>query len=172
MVARLLLSLLAALTVLLSPGSARADVNVTFYAHEFGENFPHAFVALKGSLDDGSQVDTNVGFTARTISPAILWGPVDGVIQTQPPGYVRNSVPLFTVRLDDSGYARLMARVERWRARGKKGYSLNRANCVHFVMELAAVAGLKVNPASKFFKKPRSFLQEVRALNPGLGIAS
>ena len=36
-------------------------------------------------------------------------------------------------------------------------------------MELAEVVGLKVDRKSKFFKKPKSFLLEVKGLNPGLG---
>ena len=36
-------------------------------------------------------------------------------------------------------------------------------------MELAEVVGLKVNRKSKLFKKPKSFLIEVKGLNPQLG---
>jgi hypothetical protein len=36
-------------------------------------------------------------------------------------------------------------------------------------MELAEVVGLRVNRKSKYFKKPKTFLIEVRELNPALG---
>ena len=47
---------------------------------------------------------------------------------------------------------------------GGKSYNLNKRNCVHFVMEAAALLGLSVNRNSKFFKKPKSFLFEVMRL--------
>jgi hypothetical protein len=49
-----------------------------------------------------------------------------------------------------------------------KSYSLNKRNCVHFVMEAAALLGLSVNRNSKFFKKPKSFVLEMMKLNPTL----
>ncbi|PKP98771.1 MAG: hypothetical protein CVT74_09950 [Alphaproteobacteria bacterium HGW-Alphaproteobacteria-13] len=148
---------------------ARAEVQVGFYSHDFGDRFPHAFIVLEGRIDTtGELVDTNYGFTATTVSPAILLGSVKGHVQTSKPDYVGKSDRQFTVRVDDATYARLMAKVAEWRDRKQPSYSLNRRNCVHFVMELAEVAGLRVNRDSKYFKKPKSFLREVKELNPGL----
>jgi hypothetical protein len=148
---------------------ARAEVLVAFYSHDFGDRFPHAFIVLEGRIDaTGERVDTNYGFTATSVTPAILMGSVKGHVQTSKPDYIGKSDRQFTLRVDDATYARLMAKVAEWRDRKQPSYSLNRRNCVHFVMELAEVAGLRVNRDSKFFKKPKSFLREVKELNPGL----
>ncbi|WP_033075091.1 hypothetical protein [Sphingopyxis sp. MWB1] len=158
-----------ALMFLALAAPARADVTVSFYSHEFGENFPHAFIVVKGRLaKDGRSIDTNYGFTATTVSPAILFGSVKGEVQTQKPAYIAKSDRQFSVTIEDAAYARLIAKVREWEARAQPSYNLGKSNCVHFVMELAEVAGLKVNRKSKFFKKPKSFLLEVKRLNPGL----
>lgn len=149
---------------------ARAEVVVSFYSHDFGDRFPHAFIVLKGRLDaTGEVIEANYGFTATSVSPAILLGSVKGEVQTSKPDYIAKSDRQFDVTVDDATYARLMAKVAEWRDREQPSYSLNKRNCVHFVMELAEVVGLKVNRKSKLFKKPKSFLIEVRGLNPGLG---
>jgi len=149
---------------------AEAAVTVGFYSHDFGDRFPHAFITVKGSLDgSGQAVDNNFGFTAKNVSPAILLGSVKGYVQTSKADYIAKSDRQFSVTVDDATYARLIAKVREWQDRKQPSYSLNKANCVHFVMELAEVVGLKVDRKSKFFKKPKSFLLEVKALNPGLG---
>lgn len=149
---------------------ARAEVVVSFYSHDFGDRFPHAFIVLKGRLDaTGEVIDANYGFTATSVSPAILLGSVKGEVQTSKPDYIAKSDRQFDVTVDDATYVRLMAKVAEWRDRKQPSYSLNKRNCVHFVMELAEVVGLTVNRKSKLFKKPKSFLIEVRGLNPDLG---
>ena len=164
----ILLSLLLLCAGLAAP--ARAKVVVSFYSHDFGDRFPHAFIVLKGQVDaTGEQVDANYGFTATSVSPAILFGSVKGEVQTSKPDYIAKSDGQFDVTVDDATYARLLAKVAEWRDREQPSYNLNKRNCVHFVMELAEVVGLKVNRKSKLFKKPKSFLIEVKGLNPGLG---
>ncbi len=145
-----------------------ADVNVTFYSHEFGENFPHAFFVVKGKLGNGEIVDTNYGFTAVNVSPGILWGSVKGKIETSKPKYVASSNSHFTVTVPDSKYRQLMALVEKWRNKPQKSYSLNKRNCVHFAGEAIQLLGYKINAKTKNWKKPTSFMREVLALNPGL----
>ena len=163
----ILLSLLLLCAGLTAP--ARAEVVVSFYSHDFGDRFPHAFIVMKGKLDaTGEEVDTNYGFTATSVSPAILFGSVKGEVQTSKSDYVAKSDRQFDVTVDDATYARLLAKVAEWRDREQPSYSLNKYNCVHFVMELAEVAGLKVDRKSKLFKKPKSFLMEMRGLNPEL----
>ncbi|ALC13023.1 hypothetical protein [Sphingopyxis sp. 113P3] len=148
---------------------AHAAVVVSFYSHDFGDRFPHAFVTLKGRVDaTGELVDTNYGFTAQSVSPAILLGSVKGYVQTSKPDYVAKSDKQFSLTLDDATYARLTAKIREWQERKQPSYNLGKHNCVHFVMELAEVVGLKVNRKSKFFKKPKSFLREVKELNPQL----
>jgi hypothetical protein len=164
----ILLSLLLLCAGLTTP--ARAEVVVSFYSHDFGDRFPHAFIVLKGKIDaTGEVVDVNYGFTASSVSPAILLGAVKGEVQTSKPDYIAKSDRQFDVTVDDTTYARLMAKIAEWRDRGQPSYSLNKRNCVHFVMEMAEVVGLTVNRKSKLFKKPKSFLIEVKGLNPGLG---
>ena len=163
----ILLSLLLLCAGLTAP--ARAEVVVSFYSHDFGDRFPHAFIVVKGKLDaTGEDIDTNYGFTATSVSPAILFGSVKGEVQTSKPDYIAKSDRQFDVTVDDATYARLLAKVAEWRDREQPSYSLNKRNCVHFVMELAETVGLKVDRKSKLFKKPKSFLMEMRGLNPEL----
>lgn len=161
------------LAVLLTQFSsaARAEVIATFYSHDFGDYFPHAFVKLKGTVDStGQVVDTNYGFTAVNTTPAILMGPVKGMVETKDAKYIANSNPHFSIRLSDAEYHKFMAFVEKWRSLPGKSYSLSKRNCVHFAMEAAALLGLSVNKQSKFFKKPKSFILEVMKLNNGLSL--
>lgn len=149
---------------------ARAEVVVSFYSHDFGDRFPHAFIVMKGKVDaTGEVVDSNYGFTAVSVSPAILLGSVKGKVESSKADYIAKSDRQFDVTVDDATYARVLAKVAEWRDREQPSYSLNKRNCVHFVMELAEVVGLKVDRKSKLFKKPKSFLIEVKGLNPQLG---
>lgn len=163
------LTLFVAAIIGLCSTSASAEVTATFYSHDFGDHFPHALFKLKGTVDStGEVVDTNYGFTAVNTTPAILWGPVKGMIESKEAKYIADSNAHFTLKLTDAKYAQLMALVEEWRTLPGKSYRLNDRNCVHFAMEAAALLGLKVDRKSKFFKKPKSFLLEVMKLNPGL----
>ena len=149
--------------------SARAEVVATFYSHDFGDHFPHAFVKLTGKVDStGEAVDTNYGFTATSVSPAILMGSVKGMVETKDAKYIAASNPHFSVKLSDADYARFMAFVDKWRSLPGKSYNLGKRNCVHFAMEAAALLGLSVNRQSRYFKKPKTFLFEVMGLNKGL----
>ena len=163
--------LMTAMLLLLSP-AAKAEVVATFYSHDLDDHFPHALIVVKGTVDSsGEVVDTNYGFTAVNVSPAILWGSVKGKIETQPVKYVDHSDPHFSIRLTEEQYGQLLALIEEWRNLPGKSYNLNKRNCVHFVMEAAALLGLEVNRESKLMKKPKSFLLEVMKLNPELGLA-
>ncbi|QJB70835.1 hypothetical protein [Parasphingorhabdus halotolerans] len=150
------------------PDTARADVTVTFYSHEFGESFPHAFYTVKGKLDNGQIVDDAHGFTAINVSPAILWGSVKGIVKAPPANYIAKSDSQFSISISDAAYRKLMAKVAKWKAIPQKSYNLNKRNCVHFVEDAMALLGLKTNPKTKYRKKPTSFMKEIVALNPGL----
>ena len=166
---RILIQLMLFTTLIFAPHAVQAEVTATFYSHDFGSYFPHAFVKLKGTVDStGQVVDTNYGFTAVSTSPAILMGSVKGMIESKDAKYVANSNAHFTIRLTDADYGRLMALVDKWRNLPGKSYSLNSRNCVHFAMEAAALLGVSVNRKSKFFKKPHSFMLELMKLNPSL----
>lgn len=157
------------LLALLAASPAGAAVAVHFYSKDLASTYPHAFVALDGTLEpSGQRVKANFGFTAKTVTPSVLQGAVAGYVQRLQPAYIAQSERHFTVMVDAAGYARIMRRIAAWQARAQPSYQLDRRNCVHFVMELAAAAGLKINRHSQYFKQPRSFLQELRALNAGV----
>ena len=164
---------LIALLLLLLPAPAAAAVEIAFYSRELGgNNFPHAFVSLVGTVDDtGEQVDTSYGFTAKRSSPAILFGSVPGEIVVEGPRQIGRSDRQFALTLSDTQYRSVIAIVEEWRSRAQPSYNLNRRNCVHFVAELARAVGLRVENADGLMKRPRSFLQHVRSLNPQLATA-
>ena len=153
------------------PAGALAAVEIAFYSRELGgNNFPHAFVVLRGTVDaTGERVDTSLGFTAHSVTPAILFGPVRGEVQVEGERQIARSDRQFALILSDERYHAVMAVIERWRNRPQPSYSLNRANCVHFVSEVAVAAGLRVDNQRRLMKRPRSFLQQVRSLNPQLG---
>ncbi len=146
---------------------AGAAVEIGFYSRELGaNNFPHAFVTLKGRLDsDGTVIDQSWGFTAKAVTPAILMGSVGGKVIAEHPSYVAKSDRQFALILSDAQYRTVMEKVEEWRARKQPSYNLNRANCVHFVGEMAQAAGLTVEFRKELMKKPRSFLIFVRESN-------
>jgi hypothetical protein len=162
---RLLFGFMAFLAAML-PGAARADIVVSFYSHELGSSFPHAFVTVKGATDDGRAVDTNFGFTAKSVTPAVLMGSVAGEIELLKPKYVDSSDRQFAVKVSDAQYRALLGVVEKWRALPGKSYNLDKRNCIHFVGDVAAALGLKVEFPKKLIKKPRSFLLSLIALNP------
>jgi hypothetical protein len=153
----------------LLPALAAAQITVSFYSHELGTSFPHAFFTLKGTPESGgTPVDTNFGFTARSVTPSILMGPVTGVVETVKPGYVKSSEPRFSLTINDAQYQALLGVVARWKAIPGKSYDLNHHNCVHFVGEAAMALGLKVDFPQALIKRPHSFLDYVIRLNPAL----
>lgn len=163
---RFILTIILASLFFVSP--VRANVDVTFYSHDFGDNFPHAFFTMKGTLDDGQMIDTSHGFTAVKISPAILWKSVTGAVQTPDDKYIDKSNPHFTVTINDEDYAKLMAVVEKWENIEQKSYSLKKRNCVHFASDVIAALGYRFNADSQYWRKPKSFMLEILDLNPTL----
>lgn len=151
------------------PAQALAAVEIAFYSREFGSTFPHAFVALSGTVDEtGEVVDASYGFTARSVTPALLFGSVSGEIVVEGPEQIARSDRQFAVTLTDDQYRAVMRVVETWRNREQPSYNLNRRNCVHFVGEVAEAAGLRVEYVRRLMKRPRSFLEHVLSLNPRL----
>jgi hypothetical protein len=166
----LFLSRLAAMLALLlaflaSP--AAAAVSVTFWSKELGGSFPHAFITVEGTPDRGGpRVDEDYGFSAKTISPAILMGRVKGEVLTDNSrGYIAGSDKHFTLTLTDAEYDALMATVQRWRTMKQPSYDLDKQNCVHFVGQIAASLGMKADPIKGLMKKPRAFLVAVTNAN-------
>src|SRR5687768_9203241 len=135
-----------------------------------GDNFPHAFVALRGTVEGtGAVVDTSFGFTAKAVTPAILLGSVGGEVVVEGESQIARSDRQFALTLTDAQYGAVLEVVERWRNRPQPSYHMNRRNCVHFVGEVAQAIGLRVEFPRRLMKRPRSFLQHVASLNPQLG---
>lgn len=148
---------------------AFAAVEISFYSRELGTNFPHAFVALKGTVDStGEQVDTSLGFTASSVTPAILFGAVRGEVVVEGEEQIRRSNRQFAVTLTDEQYRAVLRVVEEWRNAPQPSYRLRRHSCVHFVSAIAAVIGLEVDNSQRLMNRPRSFLERVIELNPQL----
>ena len=162
-----LAALLAALLLALAAAPAAAAVRITFYSKELGASFPHAFVIVDGALDRGGpRISEDYGFTAKTVSPAILWGRVKGqVITDHSESYVAASDRHFTFTLTDAEYDRMVATVARWRGLKQPSYDLGTSNCIHFVAEIAASIGLQPSPKKGLMKKPRSFLESLTEAN-------
>lgn len=167
MIRRLFLALALAIG---AASPAAAEVTLSFYSYDgaFGGRFPHAFVRWEGTLSNGKSVDGNAGFTARSISPAILLGPVAHTIWVEKPEYIRAANRHFALTIDDATYARVQAEVEAWRRLPGKGYNLNSRNCVHFIERMAHLVGLKADDPGDLKKKPKAYLNRLIQLNPQL----
>lgn len=148
---------------------AQAAVTITFWSHELGNSFPHAFITLRGTPDaGGAPVNQDYGFTARTVSPALLFGSVPGRVEPSKPAYIASSDAQFSVVLTDDQYARVRALIAGWsEGTGDSHYNLNNRNCIHFVKEAARVAGLAGLDQPGLMKRPRSYLLAVEAANRG-----
>lgn len=162
-----LLAFLAAALLALAAAPASAAVQITFYSKQLTSSFPHAFIIMRGTLErNGARIDEDYGFTAKSVSPAILMGSVKGeVVSDHDAGYVRQSDAHFTLTISDSEYDRVMATVERWRTRAQPSYDLGSRNCIHFVAEIAASVGMRADTPNKLMKKPRSYLDYLTTAN-------
>lgn len=137
---------------------AFAAVEITFYSREFGSQFPHGFVTLVGTPDrGGDRIDSNYGFTATHVTPALLFGSVRGKVDSAGDGYIRNSDAHFAVTLSDAEYDSVMATVERYRTQRQPSYNLNRRNCVHFIAEIAAAIGMRAELPRRLTRRPGAF---------------
>ncbi|WP_426260125.1 hypothetical protein [Sphingomonas sp. DC1100-1] len=172
MVRSLLRPLLATallLSSLFGAAPAWAAVTITFWSHELGNSFPHAFFTLRGVPDaGGAPVDANYGFTAKSVSPKLLLGTVAGRLDISKPFYIAGSDAQFSVVLTDAQYNAVLGLVAAWDEKtGDAHYNLNQRNCVHFVKEAARIAGLTDLDRPKLMKKPRSYLQSIAEANAG-----
>ena len=158
------------LLLVVGQAPAAAAVEIAFYSRELGgNNFPHAFVALRGTLDStGEPVDLSYGFTAKSVTPALLFGSVAGEVVIEGERQIERSDRQFALTLTDGQYHAAVAVVEEWRNRRQPSYNLNRRNCVHFVGRIAEAIGLRVEYQRGLMRRPRAFLQHVLSLNPQL----
>jgi len=158
--------------ILLWPALASAKVTLTFYSRELGVYFPHAFVRITGATDAAPDkpIDTNYGFTAKTVTPAVLLGPVAGEILAANPTYVRRSDSHLSLVLPDEQYQQVLAVVQKWRDLPQPSYDLHHANCVYFVGDVARALGMNVDDSqSRLMTRPRSYIINLIRLNPEVG---
>lgn len=159
-------AMLAAALLALVPLPARAAVEITFYTRDLGGEFPHGFVTLEGTPDrGGDRIATNYGFTATTVTPALLFGAVRGRVEAVSAGYVRGSNAHFAVTLTDSEFDGVMAAVERWRTMAQPSYHLKRRNCVHFIADIAAAIGMTAETPRNLMRRPRAFTESLIRAN-------
>lgn len=146
---------------------AHAAVIITFWSHELGNSFPHAFFTLRGVPDGGrAAVDATFGFTAKTLSPALLFGPVPGKIDVAHRSYIAGSDAQFSVTMTDAQYGDVLGLVDAWTEGKPDGiYRLGDHNCVTFVKEAARRVGLIELNKPGLMKKPRSYLKAIQAEN-------
>lgn len=160
--------LLAAGTLLALASAATADVTLTFYSHHFGTyglgvTFPHAYVRLSGTTKaDAKPVNSNFGFTAETISPSIMWEPVEGYVISMPDDYMAMSQPHLSLPISDEQYRSVLAIVYRWRKYPQPSYNLDSKNCVTFVRDIAIALRLPASTDDKFIRDPRGFLEDLQ----------
>lgn len=169
---RRFLTLLAALTALFWSLPASAQVMLSFHSFNgsmFFGRYPHAFVVLDGTLDStGQKVHENYGFSAATVGPAVLTGPVKSEILVEDEKWIHKTNTHFTIPISDETYHRIIAEVHRWSDPVKMPYDLQRRNCIHFVGRIAEIAGLSVDFPKKLLRKPRGWLNHISVLNPQL----
>lgn len=157
--------LLIFLIVAVAP-PAYAGVTITLWSRETFGRFPHAFFTLHGTPDSGgAPIDVSYGFTAKTVSPAVLLGNVPGMIDKTEKKYIARSDAHFSVKLTDARYQAVLRLVAEWGEGGDPHYSLERRNCVHFVAEAMRRSGLAVVEGPRLMKKPGAFTRSIGQLN-------
>lgn len=165
--------LLAILVILVGLIASPAFAQVTLAFHSFngslfGGRYPHTFIVLAGSLADGTPINENYGYTAKSATPAVLAGPVEHAIMIEKPKYLLSTNRHFAVPISDATYYRIKAEVAKWRDEPGKAYRLDEHNCIHFVGRMAEIAGLKVDYPKALIRKPKAWLNRVTGLNPAL----
>lgn len=169
------LSLLLAVLSLGWAAPALADVQLSFHSFNgsvlFGR-YPHTFIVLEGELDEtGVAVNENYGFTAKKVSTAVLSGPVEHDVMIEEAKYIASTNRHFTLTISDAQYHEIIALMKAWRDAPGKYYDLETRNCIHFVGEIAKIAGLTVTYPDKMLRRPKKWLNYITTLNPKLGAA-
>ncbi len=163
-----------AFTLLGASVPARAAVTIDFYTHELtlvarGLNtyFPHALVILHGTTEDGTKVDTNLGFTAKTVFINMLWQKVTGEMDPSPLpiGYLAGADRRFSFTLTEAQYRAVLATADRWRNAPQPSYDIDESNCVIFIKNVAQAVGLSVSDEKRFVRAPSDFLLDVAQRN-------
>ena len=146
--------------------AAQAQIEIAFYSKDMASSFPHAYIRLTGTDEQtGQAVDTNYGFTPVSLGPGVLFGNVKGMIETASPLYVQRSDRHFALKLTDAQYHMVLGIVDKWRNARQPSYNLNQRNCITFVADVAIALGLNAPVIPKLMKKPKSYLNQITALN-------
>jgi len=154
---------------------ALADVQLSFHSFNgsvlFGR-YPHTFIVFEGELEEtGEAISENYGFTARKVSPKILSGAVAHDVSVEEPKYIQKTNRHFTVTITDDQYREAIALMRAWRDAPGKHYDLKTRNCIHFVGEIARIAGLTIEYPQDLLRRPKKWLNYITKLNPHLGAA-
>ncbi|WP_300598266.1 hypothetical protein [Erythrobacter sp.] len=154
-------------------GPAFAEVRLHF--HSFNGSvmwgrYPHTFIVLEGTLEEtGRVVNENYGFSARSVTPAILSGPVEHMILAESEKNVRKTNRHFSITLSDAQYIKVIKLVRSWQEAPGRFYDLENRNCIHFVGEIARLVGLRVDYPQDMLRRPKKWLNHITAMNPELG---
>ena len=170
--------LLVAFAVLLAGlgVSSPALAEVTVHFHSFNGSvlwgrYPHTFVIFEGELADGTKVNENYGFSARSSAEAITSGPARHMILTETPATIAQTNRHFSVEVSDAQYRRLRAEVIAWRDYPGRYYDLDENNCIHFVSKMAQLVGLRSDVPEEYLRRPKAWLNYVTRRNPQLRAA-
>ncbi|WP_271078204.1 hypothetical protein [Aurantiacibacter sp. MUD61] len=169
---RILAAILLALAALGVATPALAQVNVHF--HSFNGSvlwgrYPHTFVVFEGTLSNGTRVNENYGFSARSSAEAITSGPAEHMILSETQSTIENTNRHFSVTVTDAQYRRLRAEVIAWRDYPGDYYDLDENNCIHFVARMAQLVGLRADVPEDYLRRPKAWLNYITRRNPQLG---
>ena len=151
---------------------AAAAVEITFHSFDgsvLGGRYPHTFVSMEGTLEDGTAVKENYGFSAKKANLAVLRGPFEHMILVEKDKWLIKTNRHITLTMTDTQYREVSALVAAWRDAPGKYYDLKTRNCIHFVGEIGRIMGLEVSYPKKLLRKPKSWLNHITGLNPQLG---
>ena len=165
------LALFVAAILWLSASPAAAEVTVGFYSHSWGLSggdlyFPHAFIVVKGELEGRAPpIEQSFGFTAITVSPALLLSRVPGQVIDSSRTYIPISRKHFDLVVSDEQYRDLLQAIADWQRVKGDPYELKKRNCITFVGQMARVLGLEVG--DEHVMDPARFLDDLALRNPG-----
>jgi hypothetical protein len=94
-----------------------------------------------------------------------MFGSVRGKVEPLGEGYVRSSEAHFALVLSDAEFDEVIATIARYEAMRQPSYSLNRRNCVHFIAEIAAAAGMEATVPGNLTRRPGAFLASLIRTN-------
>lgn len=150
---------------------AAAEVQITFHSFNgsvFAGRYPHTFISMEGTLEDGTAIKENYGFSAKRATIAVLRGPVEHIIMTEKEKWLTKTNRHFTLTMDDAQYWKVRKLVSEWRDAPGKFYDLDTRNCIHFVGEIGRILGLKVAYPEDMLRKPKAWLNHITKMNPVL----